>query len=41
MTLAYIFNINQNIFKVYNSKNIKFFYKDLIVIGLKSGSNIK
>lgn len=41
MELARIFSIDQNIFQIYNNKNIKLFDKDLIDIALKSGRNIK
>ena len=36
----FIFSINKNIIQIYNNKDIKFFYKDLIDIVLKSYQNI-
>ena len=42
MTLSSVFDVNQNVIKVYNNKNIKFFYQDFVDIALEAcGSIVK
>lgn len=40
MFFFFIFNIDENIIKIYNNKNIKFFYQNLINVALKSNQYI-
>ena len=39
--LAGVFEVNQNVIKVYNEKNIKYFYQNFVDVTLKAGRNIK
>ena len=41
MILADIFDINQDVIKVHNDKNINFFCSDFVDIALKAGGNIE
>ena len=41
MILADVFGINQNIIKVYNNKNSKFFYLDFVDIALDASKGIE
>ena len=36
-----VFDIDQNIIQIYNNKNIKFFYKNLVNISLKRSQHIR
>ena len=40
MTFFFNFDIDKNVIKIHNNKNIKFFCKDLINIALESCQNI-
>ena len=41
ITLASIFDVNQDVIKVYNDENIKFFCQDFVNVALKVGGGIR
>ena len=41
MILASVFNINQNVIKVHNNENIKFFYQNFIDVVLEAGGGVR
>ena len=40
MTFSLIFNIDEDVIQIYNNKDIKFFYKDLVNIALENYQSI-
>ena len=40
VTLSGVFGINQDVIKVYNDKNIKFFCKNLVDVSLEAGGGV-
>ena len=41
ITLAGIFSINQNVIKVHNDKNVKFFYHNFVDIAIEADGDIR
>ena len=41
ITLANVFNANQNVIKIHSDKNIKFFYLNFVDVVLEAGKGIK